>query len=163
MRGTKSLLEHLDRIQDAIKTGVPNKVDEVVDNRTRGANNEYAAAKYLGHKDVTVESTRPSGNEWAITASGETLLFIEFGTGIIYPHNNPIDHPYNFPGSWSVEHEQYLTDSEKLAKYKGGWPLNNNVISYGNPSANVMYQTGKTIRSGLPRDLKLILDKAVKS
>lgn len=163
MRGTKSLLEHLDRIQDAIKTDVPNKVDEVVDNRTQGANDEYAAAKYLGHKDVTVESTRPSDNEWAITASGETLLFIEFGTGIIYPHNNPIDHPYNFPGSWSVEHEQYLTDSEKLAKYKGGWPLNNNVISYGNPSANVMYQTGKTIRNGLPRDLKLILDKAVKS
>lgn len=162
MRGTKSLLAHLDRIQDAIKTGVPNKVDEVVQNRTQGAQAGYASAHYLGHKDVSVESLR-SGNEWSIVASGETLLFIEFGTGIIYPHTNPIDHPYNFPGSWSVDHEQYLTDSDKLAKYKGGWPLANGVISYGNPSANVMYQTGKTIRSGLPRDLKVVLDKAVKS
>lgn len=162
MRGTKSLLAHLDRIQDAVKTEVPNKVDEEVQRRTKGAESGFGSAKYLGHKDVSVVSTR-SGNEWEITAFGETLLFIEFGTGIVYPHTNPIDHPYNYPGSWSIEHEQYLTDSDKLAKYHGGWPLRNGVISYGNPSANVMYQTGKAISSGLPRDVKRILDRAVKS
>lgn len=162
MRGTKSLLAHLDRIQDAIKTDVPNKVDEEVQKRAQGAQSEYDTAKYLGHRDVSVESVR-SGNEWTIIATGETLLFIEFGTGIVYPHNNPIEHPYNYPGSWSVDHEQYLTDSDKLAKYHGGWPLMNGVISYGNPSANVMYQTGKAITGVLPRDLKSILDKAVKS
>lgn len=162
MRGTKSLLAHLDRIQDAIKTDVPNKVNKEVEDRAKGAVNAYAAAQH-GHTDISVEPVVRSDNEWAIVASGETLLFIEFGTGIIYPHNNPIDHPYNYPGSWSVDHGQYLTDSEKLARYKGGWPLANGVISYGNPSANVMYQTGKSIRSGLPGDLKVIIDKAVKS
>lgn len=162
MRGTKSLLAHLDRIQNAIKTDVPNKVNEEVEGRAKGAVEAYAEAQH-GSTDISVEPIVLSDNEWAIVASGETLLFIEFGTGIIYPHNNPIDHPYNYPGSWSVDHGQYLTDSEKLARYKGGWPLANGVISYGNPSANVMYQTGKSIRGELPKDLKLIIDKAVKS
>lgn len=156
MQGVKRLLAHLDRIQDAIKTDIPNKIDEETNKRASGAQSEYAS------KDITVQATR-TGNEWTILASGKTLLFIEFGTGIVYPHDNPIDHPYNYPGSWSVDHGQYLTDSAKLAKYHGGWPLANGKISYGNPSANVMYQTGKTITSVLPGELKQILDRAVKS
>lgn len=162
MRGTKKLLAKLDNISNAVKVEVPNKVDEEVQRRTEGAQSGFDSAYYHGHRDVSVESFRRD-DEWSIVASGESVLFIEFGTGIIYPHTSPIDHPYNYPGSWSVEHGQFLTDSEKLAQYHGGWPLNNGVISYGNPSANVMYQTGKAIESTLPSEVKQVLDKAVKS
>ena len=163
MQGTKSLLAHLDRIQNAVKKGVPDKVSEVVEKRKNGAQQGYASAQYVGINDVIVDSVRV-GNEWQIIASGSTLLFIEFGTGIIYPHTNHIDHPYNFAGSWSVEHSQYLTDSEKLAKYKGQWPdpYSKKLVD-GNPSANVMYQTGKTIVSTLPIDLIDVLNEAIKS
>lgn len=166
MKGMKRCLNHIDIIRDAVSNGVPDKVDEVVKARTDGANSAYASAQFVGYNDVTVTSNATSRTDksWEITASGNSLLFIEFGTGIIYPHNNPIDHPYNFAGSWSIEHKQYLTDSEKLARYKGKWPdpYSGKLIE-GNPSANVMYQTGKTIKSTLPGELKRVLDEAVKS
>lgn len=161
MRGVKHLLDRLNKIKDAVDN-VPNEMDSKMDSYAQRAKSGYSAFGYAGSGSIDVSSGRQDPQTWEIVASGETLLFVEFGTGIIYPHDNPIESDVNYAGSWSIEHGQYLTDSEKLAKYRGGWPLANGVIVYGNPSANVMYQTGKNIDQNLAVELKRYLEKAVK-
>ena len=162
MRGVKHLLDRLNRIKDAVDN-VHKEADGRMEKFTAGAEAEYHSFGYANAGSIDVSLERPDPQTWEIVASGETLLFVEFGTGIIYPHDNPIESDVNFAGSWSIEHGQYLTDSEKLAKYKGGWPLANGVIVYGNPSANVMYKTGKKIDSTLAVELFGPIKKAVKS
>lgn len=163
MKGATSLLRRLGKLQNAVENDIPNFVTNTCEDRARGAQLEYANGgdvtgdKQKGPVDVT--STR-QGDTWSIVASGEVLLFLEYGTGIVYPRTNP-DDPYG-AGSWSIEHEQYLTDSDKLAKYKGGWPLGNGQISYGNKSYNTMYNTRKTLEETLPRGIENILARANK-
>ena len=57
----------------------------------------FALADYDGIKDVQVTMTQ-SGTSAAVIAYGETVGFIEFGTGIRYPEwvdtNNVSGHPY---------------------------------------------------------------------
>lgn len=40
------------------------------------------------HRDVSID-VRSTDNGWAITASGEDVLFIEFGTGVYYNGTEP--------------------------------------------------------------------------
>lgn len=161
MVGTKHLLDTIADLKDALNSKVPKEVGASSDLIARDAQYGYSSAIYKGSKDVIVTSHANGDDEWKITASGESLLFIEFGTGITYARDNPIEHPYNFAGSWSVEHGQYLTDSEKLAKYKGGWPLRHQV-TYGNPSANVMYEASKRVEQDIPKIITNVIQRAGK-
>lgn len=148
MKGTASLLRKLDKMKTAITDTVPQTVTEKLERSAPVIEAGYASAIFTGQSDVTASVTH-ADNEWDLTAAGTKLLFLEYGTGIIYPHTNPIDDPRNGPGTWSIEHSQYLTDSEKLAKYKGQWPdpYSGKLID-GNPSANVMYEFGKMLTEG---------------
>ena len=52
----------------------------------------FASAMYDGNNDVSVE-VGPTDNGWVITASGEAVAFIEFGSGV---YHNPSE-PYPLP------------------------------------------------------------------
>lgn len=164
MKGTASLLRKLDKMKTAITDTVPQTVTRELERRIPNIEAGYASARFTGPSDVKASVTR-TDNEWDLTAAGTKLLFLEYGTGIIYPHTNPIDDPRNGPVTWSIEHSQYLTDSEKLAKYKGQWPdpYSGKLID-GNPSANVMYEYGKIITEGddsVPAAVKDVLERSV--
>lgn len=163
MQGTAAVLRRLDAIKDAISNGVPEAMTRHVSSLADKANAQYQVADNPNgslDNDINVISEH-EGSEWRIVASGSDLLFIEFGTGIIYPHTNPIEHPYNFAGSWSVDHGQFLTDSEKLAKYKGRWPYNGEMVD-GNPSANIFYELGKEIEFSTTPVVSAEIGKAFK-
>ena len=159
MKGTTALLRKLDAISDAVA-----KMPDVT-----YANAQTIAIRMQGEydrassepEDISVYAEQiPGGCQ--IVGTGEDILFVEFGTGIIYPRTNPIDHPYNFAGSWSIEHAQYLTDSEKLARHKGQWPYNGKWVD-GQPSANVFYEAGKDVGPELTKLGKDHLDRVIKS
>lgn len=158
MTGTTALLRRL----DAIKNQVDKTRGEAV-RLARGyamkMTGDYANASNEPEDISVYVEDLPDGCN--IIGGGEDILFVEFGTGIIYPRTNPIDHPYNFAGSWSIEHAQYLTDSEKLARHKGQWPYNGKWVD-GQPSANVFYEAGKTIRDELPDYLVEYINRALK-
>jgi len=163
MQGTASVLKRLTNIQLALSQGVPDAMTKHVADLADKAHAQYQVADNPNgslDNDINVTSVH-EGNEWQIIASGTDLLFIEFGTGIIYPRTNPIEHPYNFAGSWSIEHAQYLTDSEKLAKYKGQWPYNGEWVD-GNPSANIFYELGKEVEFSTTPVVSAEIGKAFK-
>ena len=160
MRGTKHLLKTLTRHKTAIEVTVPKEIDAAVDLTARETNDAYHNSIYKGRNDIDVYGGR-QGDGWTIIALGRALLFIEFGTGITYKHDNPIDHPDNEPASWSAMHGEYLTDPEKLREYKGAWPLAHGTTR-GNPSANVMYETSKRLEHDIPAIITKIIERAGK-
>ena len=165
MRGTKSLLRSIDKMIGALQTDVPKAIDEEVLNKGAQAEHGFATAQYHGVNDVVVdvdENSVENGREWVIRASGEAVLFIEYGTGIKLKHDSQFgDFGMYPPGSWSATHDQFLTDPDKLKAHHGQWPYGGEWID-GDPSANVMYNTQKSLESTLLTEANYALGKAIK-
>ena len=116
------LEDALDRIED-LKNSLQSKCDELTrrlaEIGVQIANIHYSTAPYAGTKDVTVE-IQPDGNgSVTIVASGTSVLFIEFGTGIINPYDAPEARALLTDGGASIDAlGQY---GEKRGSSQEGW------------------------------------------
>ena len=163
MRGTKSLLGKLDKLKDAIAYEIPRVIANNVSDQTTKAMAGFASAEYDGINDVTV-SMETGDNVWRIVASGEAVLFIEYGSGIVYPHTSEFGNASAYPPtSWSASHDKWLVDP-KVSTYGGKWPVPGwkGYWTKGNKSANVMYESQKTLRTILSVKTKSTIGKALK-
>lgn len=103
---------------------------------------EYSRSAYVGQKDVqiTVEQIKP--DTYAIEASGETVLFLEFGAGIRYGYGHPnptLDGIKMGPGTYPSDKGHW--DNPR------GWYIPGGKHTYGNPPSAAMYITGKELRN----------------
>lgn len=117
----------------------------------------FSTAAYDGTKDVSV-SKSATGNGYVVKAEGQTVLFIEFGTGVTYPDNHPEAAQFGMrrgeygkgrgkQSSWGYYGDDPGTNG--VLKVNGrGEPV---VITHGNPAAMPMYEARKTIEQELPR------------
>lgn len=106
----------------------------------------FSRAIYTGPKDavVTVEAV-PNG--YRVKANGESVLFIEFCSGITYGSGHPEAQEFGMgPGTYP-EGKGHWDDPKGwyLPKEKGGGH------TYGNPPAMPMYEARKAIEQELPR------------
>ena len=118
------------------------------------AKTNFSRAQYDGTNDVTVtgSATMEKGE---IVASGRSVLFIEFGTGVHYasnPHPNAYEFGY-FPGSYGPNglKDYWLYKGEAGTN---GVPSTANpkmIFTRGNPPNRCMYNTGKAIETQMPR------------
>ena len=165
MKGTRSLLKRLDEIKRAINTEVPNVIEQEVKNRSDIASAEFSTAQYDGVNDVvvTMDSQSVAGSHtWRINATGESVLFIEYGTGLRFKHDSEFGNANAYPpGSWSETHSRFLVEP-KWTKWRDWWPIPGGGKTLGNPSANVMYGAYKDLRTGLKPKAKVTLGKAFK-
>ena len=102
---------------------------------------EYSRVPYTGEKLVDIAVNELDSNRYAITASGETVLILEFGAGIKYGHGHPLE------GSIGMGAGTYPGQKHALSPY--GWWLpkeKGGDHTYGNPPAMAMYLTGKELR-----------------
>ena len=109
----------------------------------------FSRAVYTGKKnvEVTVEAL-PNG--YKVKADGESVLFIEFGSGVTYGYGHPEAGefgmgPGTYPdgkGPWDDPKGWYLPKSA------GGGH------TFGNPPAMPMYEARKAIEQELPRIVK---------
>lgn len=94
----------------------------------------FASAIYDGQNDAEV-SIKPTGNGWIICASGQSIAFIEFGSGV---YHNPSE-PYPLPRPAGV------VGIGEYGKGKGKqlmWGYYDNgelVLTRGNPASMPMY------------------------
>lgn len=123
----------------------------------RSARARFDAADYAGTNDVTVRAAKGRPGTWEVVASGTSVLFIEFGSGVTYPHDNPKTLETGFRAqSWSLAKGVRAIKRDGLWIYYGepggdaspvaGRPANT-WWTRGNPSANAMYEAGKDIRA----------------
>ena len=106
----------------------------------------FARAAYTGVRDATVSVVAtPVG--YTVKADGESVLFIEFGSGVTYGYGHPEASQYGMgPGTYP-DGKGHWDDPRgwDLPKEKGGGH------TYGNPPAMPMYEARKAIEQELPR------------
>lgn len=103
----------------------------------------FSRAVYTGTNDVSI-SVEPIENGYAIIASGEAVLFIEFGSGVTYGYGHPEPMGYG-PGTYPGEGHWNDPKGWYLPRSKGG------AHTYGNPPSATMYRTGKELQQEVLR------------
>ena len=107
----------------------------------------YAAVPYDGIKDYHVEVEQRDENTYAIVASGATILFLEFGSGIRYGAGHPLNSefgmgPGTYPGQTHVPDPGYwwYTGADGESHF-----------SAGNAPSMAMYIAGMDMRMEIER------------
>lgn len=106
----------------------------------------FSRAIYTGTKDAVVTVKAIPGG-YAVKANGESVLFIEFGSGVTYGGGHPEASEFGMgPGTYP-DGKGHWDDPKGwyLPKEKGGGH------TYGNPPAMPMYEARKQIEQELPR------------
>lgn len=101
---------------------------------------QFSRAIYNGSNDVTVR-VDDTGSVAVIYAEGESVAFIEFGSGAKHGYGHPKAGEFGFgPGTWSDGPDgKGHWDNEK------GWYFGTGQHSYGNPPAMAMYSAVQEI------------------
>ena len=116
---------------------------------------QFARAIYNGTNDVTVrvDSTKSVA---VIYAKGESVVFIEFGSGAKYGNGHPQAGEFGYgPGTYSDGPKgKGHWDNEK------GWYYAPNQHSFGNPPAMAMYKAVQEMTEQLTRIAKEVFGEA---
>ena len=104
---------------------------------------DFSNAIYDGTNDVSV-SVEPIGNGYAIHATGNAVLFIEFGSGVIGA-GHPEPEGYG-PGTWSDG-----PNGKGHWQDPGGWYYRHGEKSIGNPPAAAMYHAKQDVLQEVQR------------
>jgi hypothetical protein len=109
----------------------------------------FRRAIYNGSNDVTVR-VDDTGNTATIYAEGESVAFIEFGSGKKYGYGHPQAGELGFgPGTWSDGPEgKGHWDNEH------GWWFGSGQHSYGNPPAMAMVDAVNEVTENVTRIAK---------
>lgn len=163
MLGAVRLQRKIDSMISTIRNDAPKAIETEVQDLSAKAHQNFATAPYDGVNDVVVAFEPGQQNEWRIVASGTKVLFIEYGTGLRYRHDSEFgDFSMYDAGSWSATHSRFLFEP-KWRKWRDWWPVPGYGPVLGNPSANIMYETRKTLQTMAPLRAKQAIDKAVRS
>jgi hypothetical protein len=109
----------------------------------------FSRAVYTGKKDVEV-TVEGLPNGYKVKADGESVLFIEFGSGVTYGYGHPEAGEFGMgPGTYP-DGKGHWDDPKGwyLPKSAGGGH------TFGNPPAMPMYEARKAIEQELPRIVK---------
>lgn len=109
----------------------------------------FSRAVYTGKKDVEV-TVEELPNGYKVKADGESVLFIEFGSGVTYGYGHPEAGEFGMgPGTYP-DGKGHWNDPKGwyLPKSAGGGH------TFGNPPAMPMYEARKAIEQELPRIVK---------
>jgi hypothetical protein len=101
---------------------------------------DFSRAIYNGTNDVEV-TVEPIDNGYAIRATGNAVLFIEFGSGASYGYGHPEQEGYG-PGTYPGK--GHWDDPN-------GWWYGNHEHSYGNPPAAAMYHAKQDVLQEVQR------------
>lgn len=150
IQGLTKLLKDIDRIADRNTPGrsVLNSIDKLLYGAAYDcaaiARNEYAKAAARGVEgadEITVPTPRIKDGTAVVSAIGERILFVEFGTGINtnYGSSSRVAGEYGFtPASWSAQHKQWLVPPKSVV-YKGWWVTPDGRETEGHPPVDAMY------------------------
>jgi hypothetical protein len=115
---------------------------------------KFANALYAGDNDVTVDVKRVSATKYQVIASGKTVLFIEFGTGVAYPElvePSGLTYIHGTYGQFKGLNPKgwvYVGETGNIGHAVGGKGA---VHTTGNPPARAMYDASKDMRAEITR------------
>ena len=112
-----------------------------------------STASYAGDMYAEVEPVQKEDNGVSIGIKGESVTFIEFGTGTYYPDNHPLMDEFQFARG-------------EFGKKRGAnppWYFRNEggelIRTLGNEANRVVYNTGKALREETAEIAKEVFKK----
>lgn len=163
INGLDSTISHMKTLNDNLLNKTSTLVAHLINAGYEIANYRFGIAQYDGINDVSL-SMSFSGNTATLTASGQAVLFIEFGSGITFTEENPKAVELGFirgtygKGKGSNLNWVYIGDKgsngEVIRTTVDGETV---VRTKGNPPANAMYEASKTVRQILISEVKEVL------
>lgn len=115
------------------------------------ANAKFEHVEYSGENDAEVEIQQRTDSTVAVVAIGESVLFIEFGTGVTYPDIHPEAHELGMiRGEYGKKHGKqktwgYYGDPGNLGKVID--EETSLVLTRGSPASMPMYETVKELKA----------------
>ena len=154
--GIDDIIKGLESYKQSLKVKADALVKALAEAGCEAVAVTYAGTRYTGLRDenVTVEDRGPG--KYAIVASGQTVLFVEFGAGVSYSaQQHPLagsfeGGPYG-PGTYPGQVHAMDTWGWYLPKSAAG---KSGVHTYGNPPSMAMYNTGKSLREVIQKAAK---------
>lgn len=148
-------IEEIERYEKQLKKKLHNLLERLGELGIEEASVRFANAVYDGDNDVKV-ADKPvwiDENKLAISASGNSITFIEFGTGVFYSGES---HPKAAEFGFTRGSYGYHLGRLESWRYKGNPGTNGEVIesgehsgevkTHGNPANRSLYDTGKELR-----------------
>ena len=142
-------IRELEAFKESFNENVTEYVDRMTEIGVDKAQEEFSRAIYDGTKDVVV-SANVNKNEGTITATGKSVLFIEFGTGIHYGGGHPEAGKLGYaPGSYGPKGLKdkwvYYGEGGTNGKYLRSSDKGDVYMTHGNPANKCMYNARKEI------------------
>ena len=155
--GIDNAIRELERYQNWLRTRTNLLLDRLTQEGFSVASANFAKAVYDGTNDVSVSVEQRGEGTRAIVAVGASVLFIEFGAGVVYPDNHPEAAEHGMRrGEYGAGHGKQPswgyygepgTNGIEYTKNNG----NTVVLTHGNPANMSMYETVKYLEGILPR------------
>lgn len=156
--GIERLQRSVEEYQRWLKDRSEKLLDRLAEEGYQIASAKFAQAVYDGTNDVSVSTENRGANTRAVVAVGSSVLFIEFGTGVVYPDDHPEADDLGMKrGEYGKGHGKQTSwgyygepgTNGELREKKNGSVV---VITHGNPANMAMYETVKELEMHL-RDL----------
>ena len=139
-------IRQLERYKEELEDKAMEVCERLASRGAVSASLGFARAIYTGLNDasLTVEETE---NGYRVLASGETVLFLEFGAGVTYGYGHPLAGEFGYgPGTWPGK--GHWDDPN-------GWYLpDGSEHTFGNPPNMPMYNAAKEIESEIIQVVK---------
>lgn len=157
----------VDGLVEEIEQGTEQLLEKASALGAEKAAEYFERAVYAGDNDVATHHKVEDKTTAVVTAEGNAVTFIEFGTGTMYP-DAPADQ--NEPGfvrgtfgkgkgahpPWVYYGEQgNAPDTIDLGSHKGG----NAILTYGNPANLCLHGAKDRVQEALPKLAKEVFDK----
>ena len=154
--GINRAIHELDTYTNWLKRKAAELLERLAADGCEIASAYFASAVYDGTNDVSVSVKQHGRHTKAVVAIGSATLFIEFGTGILYPDNHP-EAAEN--GMVRGQYGHHLGSMPSGWRYKGVPGTNGQpdmkhpeyIHTYGNPANMPMYTTVKGLKENLER------------
>ena len=161
--GLDTLISKMESYSQSIPSRIKTFLDRLSVIGLQIASAEYANAQYDGDNDVTVSAYFESDNRVVVSANGQAVLFIEFGTGITYSEEHPkaselgmVRGSYG-QGKGSNESWTYYGSEGTNGVVIRESDKGNVVRTRGNPPSNAMYKASKEMLNEIENIAKEVL------
>lgn len=145
--GIDEAIKGLEEYQRWLNDRAKEIVDRLAERGVTVANMFFSTARYDGVNDVEVSIEEIGETARAVLAKGESVLFIEFGSGVTLGYGHPQADEFGMgPGTYP--------DGKGHWDDPGGWYLPKSKgggHTFGNPPNAAMYSTGQELRNELER------------
>ena len=154
--GIDNAIREIDRYKSWLKARTSVLLDRLAQEGLSVASANFAKAAYDGTNDVSVSVEQREQSVRAVVAGGASVLFIEFGTGVVYPDNHPEAADLGMRrGEYGAGHGKqpswgYYGDLGTNGKVHAKDDGTTVVITQGNPANMSMYETVKHLQMILP-------------